>query len=204
MSNINCDDNDSLIPSNDEFTEQQAALALHRVEAMQEMQEAEDRLAEQRHKRNEEKECERKAQEEKEKRERQERERLEKQRIEEERREELERVHALAEVHKTDAVRQKVKDTEVRKYLEGLESEVLMKGKIFYGVQKILRKSEVKLSGATTQSRGTLLGAPGDRVTLRNSKGDTQTGTRNESHCTYCRLGNRACVTADNEVSDVL
>ncbi|KAJ8581302.1 hypothetical protein M405DRAFT_868794 [Rhizopogon salebrosus TDB-379] len=220
MSNIDCDDNDSPIPSDEEFAEQQAVLAVRRAQAMREMQEAEDRLAEQKRKRKEgkERECkakeekeherkaqeekekhECKAQEEKEKHERQECKRLEKQRMEEECREEQERVHALAEMHKTDAAHQKAKDAEVRKYLEDLESEVLMKGKIFYGVQKILCKSVGKPSGATTQARGTLPGVPGDRVTLRNSKGVTQTGTRNDSRCGYCRLGNRACVAADNE-----
>jgi hypothetical protein len=153
MSNIDHDNNGSPIPSDEEFAEQQAALALHRVEAMHEMQEAEDRLAEQKCKHKEEKEHECKAQEEREKRERQEHERLEKQKIEQEHREELERVCALAEVCKMDAAHQKVKDAEVHKYLEDLESEALMKGKMFYGVQKILCKSEGKPSGATTQSR---------------------------------------------------
>jgi hypothetical protein len=69
MSNIDCNDNNSPIPSDEEFTEQQVALALRREQAMQEMQEAEDRLAKQRRKHKEEKERERKAQEEKEKRE---------------------------------------------------------------------------------------------------------------------------------------
>jgi hypothetical protein len=66
MSNIDRDDNDSPIPSDEEFAEQQAALAVRRAQAMQEMQEAEERLAEQKHKRKEEKERERKAKEEKE------------------------------------------------------------------------------------------------------------------------------------------
>jgi hypothetical protein len=159
MSNIDRDNNSSPIPSDEEFTEQQAALAVRRAQAMQEMQEAEDRLAEQKRKRKEEKERERKAkeekerkrkaQEEKEKRKQQEHERLEKRRMEEECREELERVRVLEETRKTDAARQKAKDAEVRKYLEDLESEVLMKGKIFYGV----RKSAGKLSGVTTQAR---------------------------------------------------
>jgi hypothetical protein len=212
MSNIDRDDNDSPIPSNKEFAEQQVALAVCRAQAMREMQEAEDRLAEQKHKRKEEKERERKAkeekehkckaQEEKEKRERQERKRLEKQRMEEECREELERVRALEAAHKTDATRQKAKDAEVHKYLEDLESEALMKGKIFYGVQKISRKSVGKSSGATMQARGTLPGIPGERVTLRNSKGQTLTGTRNETRCGQCELGNRACVAPDNAVSE--
>ncbi|KAJ8581047.1 hypothetical protein M405DRAFT_869008 [Rhizopogon salebrosus TDB-379] len=169
---------------------------------MREMQEAEDRLAEQRHKHKEEKERERKAWEEKEKRERQEHERLEKQRMEQECREEQERVHALEEMRKTDAARQKAKDAEVRKYLEDLESEAPMKGKIFYGVQKISRKSAGKPSGATTQAQGTLPGVLGERVTLRNNKGQMLTGTRNETHCGQCELGNRACVAPDNVVSD--
>ncbi|KAJ8582793.1 hypothetical protein M405DRAFT_867546 [Rhizopogon salebrosus TDB-379] len=209
MSNINRDDNSSPIPSDEEFAAQQAALALRREQAMREMQEAEDRLAEQRRKRKEEKERERKAQEEKEKRERkareekekrerQERERLEKQRMEQECREEQERVRALEEMRKTDVARQKAKDAEVRKYLEDLEAEALMKGKIFYGVQKISRKSAGKPSGATTQARGTLPGVPGERVTLINSKGQTLTGTRNETRCGHCELGNRACVAPDN------
>ncbi|KAJ8585290.1 hypothetical protein M405DRAFT_865513 [Rhizopogon salebrosus TDB-379] len=208
MSNIDRDDNDSPIPSDEEFAEQQAALAVCRAQAMREMQEAEDRLAEQKRKRKEEKERERKAkeekererkaQEEKEKRERQERERLEKQRMEQECREEQERVRALEEMRKTDAARQKAKDAEVRKYLEDLESEALMKGKIFYGVQKISRKSAGKPSGATTQARGTLPGVPGERVTLINSKGQSLTGTRNETRCGQCELGNRACVAPDN------
>jgi hypothetical protein len=101
-----------------------------------------------------------------------------------------------------DTARQKVKDTEVRKYLEDLESEALMKGKIFYRVQKILCKSAGKLSGVTTQARGTLPGILGKRVTLRNSKGQTVTGTRNETRCGQCELGNRACVAPDNAVSE--
>ncbi|KAJ8584918.1 hypothetical protein M405DRAFT_865836 [Rhizopogon salebrosus TDB-379] len=167
------------------------------------------RSSEKRRKCKEEKERERKAQEEKEKREckaqegeekceRQERERLEKQRMEQECREEQERVRALEEMRKTDAVRQKAKDAEVCKYLEDLESEALMKGKIFYGVQKISRKSAGKPSGATMQVRGTLPGIPGERVTLINSKGQSLTGTRNESRCGQCELGNRACVAPDN------
>jgi hypothetical protein len=214
MSNIDRDDNDSPIPSDKEFAEQQAALAVRRAQAMQEMQEAEERLAEQKRKRKEEKERERKAKEEKErerkarekkeKRERQERERLEKQRMEQECREEQERVRALEETRKADAARQKAKDAEVRKYLEDLESEALMKGKIFYGVQKILRKSAGNPSGATTQARGTLPGVPGERVTLRNSKGQTMTGMRNETRCGYCEQGNRACVAPDNAVSVVV
>jgi hypothetical protein len=213
MSNIDRDDNSSPIPSDEEFAEQQVVLALQREQAMWEMQEAEDRLAEQRRKRKEEKEreckaqeekekCERKAQEEKEKRERQERERLEKRRMEEECREEQERVRALEETRKTDTARQKAKDAEVHKYLEDLESEALMKGKIFYGVQKISHKSAGKPSGATTQARGTLPGVPGERVTLRNSKGQTLMGMRNEARCGQCELGNRACVAPDNAVSD--
>ncbi|KAJ8582566.1 hypothetical protein M405DRAFT_846360 [Rhizopogon salebrosus TDB-379] len=176
---------------------------------MQEMQEAEDQLAEQRRKRKEEKEreCkaqeekekhECKAQEEKEKHERQERERLEKQRMEQECREDQERVCTLEETRKTDAARQKAKDAEVHKYLEDLESEALMKGKIFYRVQKISHKSAGKPSGATTQARGTLPGVPGERVTLINSKGQSLTGMRNESRCGQCELGNRACVAPDN------
>jgi hypothetical protein len=97
----------------------------------------------------------------------------------------------------------KAKEAEVHKYLEDLELEVLMKGKIFYVVQKVLRKLAVKLSGATMQSWGTLLGAPGNRVTLKNSKGDIQSGTRNVSCCHFCQLGNKVCMTADNKVSDV-
>jgi AAA15 family ATPase/GTPase len=213
MSNIDRDDNSSPIPSDEEFAEQQAALVLRQEQVMWEMQEAEDRLAEQRCKHKEEKERkrkvqeekekhERKAKEEKEKRERQERERLEKRKMEEECREEQERVRALEEMRKTDAMRQKVKDAEVHKYLEDLESEALMKGKIFYGVQKILRKSVGKPSGATTQAWGTLPGILGERVTLINSKGQTLTGTRNESRCGQCELGNRVCVAPDNVVSD--
>jgi hypothetical protein len=64
---------------------------------------------------------------------------------------------SLAEAHRSDAARQKAKDAEVRKYLEGLESEALMKGKIFYRVQKVLHKSAVKLSGAVAPSQGTLM-----------------------------------------------
>ncbi|KAJ8591767.1 hypothetical protein M405DRAFT_860296 [Rhizopogon salebrosus TDB-379] len=214
MSNIDHDDNSSPIPSDEEFAEQQAALALRREQVMREMQEAEDRLAEQKRKRKEEKEreCkaqeekekhERKAREEKEKRERQECERLEKQRMEQECREEQERICALEETRKTDAAHQKAKDAEVRKYLEDLEAEALMKGKILYGVQKISRKSAGKPSGATTQARGTLPGVPGERVTLINSKGQSLTGTRNESRCGQCELGNRACVAPDNAVSDL-
>jgi hypothetical protein len=67
MSNIDHNDNSSPIPSDKEFAEQQAALVLRREQAMREMQEAEDRLAEQKRKRKEEKERECKAQEEKEK-----------------------------------------------------------------------------------------------------------------------------------------
>jgi hypothetical protein len=202
MSNINRDNNSSPIPSDEEFMVQQAALALHQEQAMQEMQEAEDRLAEQRHKRKDEKERKCKAQEEKEKCERQEHERLEKRRMEEECREEQGRVRALEETHKTDAAHQKVKDAEVHKYLKDLESEALMKGKIFYRVQKISCKSAGKPSGATAQARGTLPGVPGERVTLRNSKGQMLTGTRNETRCGRCELGNRACVAPDNAVSD--
>ncbi|KAJ8595644.1 hypothetical protein M405DRAFT_857148 [Rhizopogon salebrosus TDB-379] len=209
MSNIDCDDNNSPIPSDEEFAEQQAALVLRREQAMREMQEAEDRLAEQKRKRKEEKEreCkaqeekekhERKAREEKEKCERQERKRLEKQRMEQECREEQERARTLEETRKADAACQKAKDAEVRKYLEDLELEALMKGKIFYGVQKILRKSAGNPSGAMTQAQGTLPGVPGERVTLRNSKGQTMTGTRNETRCGYCEQGNRACVAPDN------
>jgi hypothetical protein len=61
MSNIDCNNNNSPIPSDEEFAEQQAALALRWAEAMHEMQEAEDHLAEQRRKRKEEKECQHKA-----------------------------------------------------------------------------------------------------------------------------------------------
>ncbi|KAJ8579573.1 hypothetical protein M405DRAFT_870154 [Rhizopogon salebrosus TDB-379] len=57
MSSIDRNNNSSPIPSDEEFAAQQAALALHREQAMREMQEAEDRLAEQRRKRKEEKEC---------------------------------------------------------------------------------------------------------------------------------------------------
>ncbi|KAJ8583512.1 hypothetical protein M405DRAFT_845765 [Rhizopogon salebrosus TDB-379] len=207
--NSDRDDNSSPIPSNEEFAEQQAALVLRREQAMWEMQEAEDRLAKQRRKCKEEKErkckaqeekekCECKAQEEKEKRERQEHERLEKQRMEQGCREEQERVCALEETCKTDAARQKVKDAEVRKYLEDLESEALIKGKIFYRVQKISCQSVGKPSGAMMQARGTLPGIPGERVTLRNNKEQTLMGTRNETHCGQCELGNRACVAPDN------
>jgi hypothetical protein len=122
--------------------------------------------------------------------------------MEQECREEQERVCALEETCKADAARQKAKDAEVRKYLEDLESEALMKGKIFYGVQKILCKSAGKPSGATTQARGTLPGVPGKRVTLRNSKGQMMTGTRNETCCGQCELGNRACMAPDNAVSE--
>jgi hypothetical protein len=163
---------------------------------MREMQEAEDRLAEQRRKRKEEKERERKAQEEREKRERLERERLEKQRAEQERKEELERQRALAETRKAELARQKAKEPEVRKYLEGLEFEALMKGKTFYPVQNVVRKTVAKPSGVAASGS-----APGGRVTLRNSKGQTLTGVRNAPCCTFCATGNRACATADNTVS---
>jgi hypothetical protein len=42
MSNIDRDNNSSPIPSDEEFAEQQVALALRREQAMREMQEAED------------------------------------------------------------------------------------------------------------------------------------------------------------------
>ncbi|KAJ8582544.1 hypothetical protein M405DRAFT_846371 [Rhizopogon salebrosus TDB-379] len=118
--------------------------------------------------------------------------------MEQECREEQERVRALEETCKMDAACQKAKDAEVRKYLKDLESEVLMKGKIFYRVQKISRKSAGKPSRATTQVQGTLPGVLGERVTLINSKGQSLMGTRNESRCGQCELGNRACVAPDN------
>ena len=47
MSNIDRDDNDSTVPSDEEFVEQQAALVSRRAQALREMQEAEDQLNEQ-------------------------------------------------------------------------------------------------------------------------------------------------------------
>ena len=201
MSNIDRDDNDSPVPSDEEFAEQQAALAERRAQAMREMQEAEDRLAEQRRKRKEEKERERKVQEERERQERLERERLEKQRAEKERKEELDRQRALAETRKAEAARQKAKEPEVRKYLEDLESEALMKGKMFYPVQNIAQKSVAKLSSAAAGSQVALGSASRDLVTLRNSKGVTLTGVRNTPRCTFCEGGRRACAMVPKEGS---
>jgi DNA polymerase II small subunit/DNA polymerase delta subunit B len=201
MSNIDRDDNDSTVPSDDEFAQQQAALALRRAQAMREMQEAEEQLLEQRRKRKEEKERERKAQEERETRERLEREKLERQRAEQERKEELERQRALAESRKAEDARQKAREPEVRKYLEGLESEALMKGKTFYPVQNVARKSVAKPSGAAAGSQPGSGIAPADLVTLRNSKGVTLTGVRNTPRCSFCEGGKRACATVPKEVS---
>jgi hypothetical protein len=201
MSNIDRDDNDSTVPSDEEFAEQQAALASRRAQALREMQEAEDQLNEQRRKRKEEKERERKAQEERERRERLERERLERQRAEQERKEELDRQRALAETRKAEAARQKAKEPEVRKYLEDLESEALMKGKMFYPVQNIARKSVAKPSSAAAGSQAASGSASRDLVTLRNSKGVTLTGVRNTPRCTFCEGGRRACATVSKEVS---
>jgi hypothetical protein len=84
-----------------------------------------------------------------------------------------------------DAACQKVKDAEVHKYLEDLESETLMKGKIFYGVQKISCKLPGKLSGATTQARGTLPGVPVSGT--YNSQHVIRLSTDSQSHITRHR-----------------
>jgi hypothetical protein len=198
---------------NEEFATQQAALYRRRAEALRQMQEEEDRLAEEARERKEQREHERREKAERERlererAEREEAERLERERLERQRKEEEEeRERREVMTASVKVARQELDridwEKEVREYLERVEAVALMQGKKFYLVQKSMAGTSKNASSKNkvtlaAKSVGTL-----QLVDLVGPKGQYKRGIKRIA-CKLCTSTRRVCAVEVGKPVSVL
>jgi hypothetical protein len=205
----------------EEFATQQAALYWRRAEALRQMQEEEDRLAEEARERKETRERERREKAECERREKAEHERLERERAEREEAECLERErlerqrkeeeeeHERREVMMASVkvARQELdridREKEVREYLERVEAVALMQGKKFYLVQKSMVGTSKNASSKNKATLAVKSVATPQLVDLVGPKGQYKRGIKRIA-CKLCTSTRWVCAVEVRKPVSVL